>query len=78
MRLISLFSLLIFTGSASAQDSMSVHYKIYDTRAKQIITIDKIVADMAAADVLLFGEEHNDRAGHYLENFPGNACYLWK
>jgi uncharacterized iron-regulated protein len=68
MRLISLFSLLIFTGSASAQDSMSVHYKIYDTRAKQIITIDKIVADMAAADVLLFGEEHNDRAGHYLEN----------
>ena len=51
-----------------AQDSMSVHYKIYDTRTKQIVAIDKIVADMADADVLFFGEEHNDSAGHYLEN----------
>lgn len=47
---------------------MSIHYKIYDTRSKQIVTIDKIVADMANADVLFFGEEHNDSAGHYLEN----------
>lgn len=51
-----------------AQDSMSMHYKIYDTRSKQIISIDKIVADIADADVLFFGEEHNDSAGHYLEN----------
>ncbi len=57
---------LLFT--AAAQDSMSAHYKIYDTRTQQIITIDKIVADIAAADVLFFGEEHNDSAGHYLEN----------
>ena len=54
--------------SATAQDSMSVHYKIYDTRSKQIITIDKIVTDIADADVLFFGEEHNDSACHYLEN----------
>ena len=54
--------------SVSAQDSMSNHYKIYDTRSKQIITIDKIVTDMANADVLFFGEEHNDSAGHFLEN----------
>ena len=60
------FVFLIF--SATAQDSISVHYKIYDTRTKQIITIDKIVTDMADADVLFFGEEHNDSAGHYLEN----------
>ena len=52
----------------SAQDSMSANYKIYDTRTKQVITIDKIVTDMADADVLFFGEEHNDSAGHYLEN----------
>ncbi len=52
----------------SAQDSISVHYKIYDTRIKQIISIDKVVTDMADADVLFFGEEHNDSAGHYLEN----------
>ena len=60
------FSLSIF--SVAAQDSMSIHYKIYDTRTKQIITIDKIVTDMADADVLFFGELHNDSAGHYLEN----------
>ncbi|MGQ0738714.1 MAG: ChaN family lipoprotein [Bacteroidota bacterium] len=51
-----------------SQDGMEAHYKIYDNRSKQIISIDKIVADMADADVLFFGEEHNDSAGHYLEN----------
>src|SRR4026209_1185719 len=57
------FSLIAFT-----QDSMSTHYKIYDTHSKQVIGIDKIMADMADADVFFFGEEHNDSAGHYLEN----------
>jgi len=63
-------SLLFFSFSVMgyAQDSISAHYKIYDTRTKQIVAIDKIVADMADADVLFFGEEHNDSAGHYLEN----------
>jgi len=64
---IGLYSLFLSL-PAFTQDSMSAHYKIYDTRTKQIITIDKIVADMADADVLFFGEEHNDSAGHYLEN----------
>ena len=61
-------SLLVFSFALPAQDSMSAHYKIYDTRLKQIITIDKIVTDMADANVLFFGEEHNDSAAHYLEN----------
>jgi uncharacterized iron-regulated protein len=59
---------LLMTLCCLAQDKMESHYKIYDTRSKQIITIDKIVADCAGADVLFFGEEHNDSAGHYLEN----------
>ena len=54
-----------FTGLS--QDKMEDHYKIYDTRAKQIVSIDKIAADCAGADVLFFGEEHNDSAGHFLE-----------
>src|SRR5688572_27254376 len=64
---LSLLGLLI-AGGIAAQDSMSRHYKIYDTRMKQIIGIDKIVADMAGADLLFFGEDHSDSAGHYLEN----------
>ena len=68
MKLLLIFAFLLLTFSVFPQDSMSVHYKIYDTHTKQIISIDKIVADMADADVLFFGEEHNDSTGHYLEN----------
>lgn len=63
-----LFLFLCCTGVlASAQADMQQHYKIYDTRTKQIIGIEQIVIAMADADVLFFGEEHNDSAGHYLE-----------
>jgi len=68
MKWILIIATFVFSSSLLAQDSISNHYKIYDTRTKQIITIDQIVTDMADADVLFFGEEHNDSAGHYLEN----------
>jgi len=60
--------LLIFSIQVFPQDNLVAHYKIYDTHTKQIISIDKIISDMAGADVLFFGEEHNDSACHYLEN----------
>jgi len=66
---------VLFSTLAFSQASMSEHYKIYDTRSKQVITIDKIVADCAAADVLFFGEEHNDSAGHYMENIIFQALH---
>lgn len=53
---------------ALCQDAMAPHYKIYNTAKKSIATIDDIVNEMAKADVLFFGEEHNDSTGHYLEN----------
>ena len=62
-----LFSLLI-SQFVFAQDSISNHYKIYDTRSRQYIAVENIVADMASADVLFFGEQHDDSVGHYLEN----------
>lgn len=62
-----LFSLLI-SQFVFAQDSIFNHYKIYDTRSKQYVTVEHIVADMASADVLFFGEQHDDSIGHYLEN----------
>ena len=68
MKLFLNFAFSLLTFSVFSQDSMSTHYKIYDTRTKQIVSIDKIVTDMADADVLFFGEEHNDSACHYLEN----------
>src|SRR6185436_11042917 len=75
MKCIATLTVFIFSLPVYAQDSMNAHYKIYDTHTKQIITIDKIVTDMADADVLFFGEEHNDSAGHYLENKIFRALY---
>ncbi|WP_259070595.1 ChaN family lipoprotein [Mucilaginibacter sp. X4EP1] len=49
------------------QDSLSSHYKIYSTAKQRVVTIDEIVIDMAKADVLFFGEEHDDSTGHAIE-----------
>jgi uncharacterized iron-regulated protein len=68
-----LFTLSLIT---FAQEDIERHYKIYDTRTKQVITIEKIVTDMSDADVLFFGEEHNDSAGHYLENKIFRALHV--
>jgi len=59
-------ALLLFPFFAQSQD-LSQHYKIYNVQQQKIITLDAIVADMANANVLFFGEEHNDSIGHYLE-----------
>ncbi len=75
--------LILFTITAIGQDPITDHYKIYDTRTKQLISIEKIIEDCANANVLFFGEEHNDSAGHYLEKtiyealdkrYPGNVA----
>ncbi|WP_378962252.1 ChaN family lipoprotein [Pedobacter jamesrossensis] len=50
----------------NAQDIKS-NYKIYDVKKQKIISVDDIITDMNSADVLFFGEEHNDSIGHYLE-----------
>jgi uncharacterized iron-regulated protein len=78
-----IFILLLLPMYAWCQDGMEQHYKIYSSAKQKLITIDDIVNDMANADVLFFGEEHNDSTGHYLEyalfkklsnKFPGDAA----
>jgi len=59
----------------SAQESMNDHFKIYDTRKKEIVTLEKIVTALEKADVLFFGEEHNDSTGHFLENKIFRSLY---
>jgi uncharacterized iron-regulated protein len=65
------------------QDSLSAHYKIFNTQTQKIASLDDIVRDMDKADVLFFGEEHNDSTGHQLEylllkkleeHYPGKAA----
>jgi uncharacterized iron-regulated protein len=43
------------------------NYKIYNTATQKPATIDDIINDMAKADVLFYGEEHNDSVGHAIE-----------
>lgn len=67
MKYVLAVSVLLVSAAVFSQTPMSDHYKIYDTRKNQIITLDQIISDCNNADVLFFGEEHNDSAGHYLE-----------
>jgi len=53
--------------SSFSQPGIEKHYKIYNTRTKQLTTTEQIAIDCKDADVLFFGEEHNDSAGHYME-----------
>jgi uncharacterized iron-regulated protein len=68
MRLLILFFTAILTMPATAQQPITSHFKIYDTKNQKLVTVDQIAIDMKDADVLFFGEEHNDSAGHWLEN----------
>jgi uncharacterized iron-regulated protein len=67
MKIFFLAGILFLYHFCFSQDKIENHYKIYDSKSKQIIAIDQIAADCATADVLFFGEEHNDSAGHYME-----------
>lgn len=61
----ALFVLLPFF--ALCQENFATHYKIYDTKHQKLIAAEEIIKRMANADVLFFGEEHNDSTCHVLE-----------
>jgi uncharacterized iron-regulated protein len=44
------------------------NYRIYSVKAAKEIAIAEIAEDMKNADVLFYGEEHNDSVTHYLEH----------
>ncbi|TWR31694.1 ChaN family lipoprotein [Mucilaginibacter pallidiroseus] len=66
--LINILLLLTSPAIAFCQAGIDTHYKIYNTAKKQPASLHDIVKDMDKADVLFFGEEHNDSTGHYLEH----------
>jgi uncharacterized iron-regulated protein len=52
-----------------------VNYKIYSVKLGKEVTLNEIIEDMANADVLFFGEEHNDSVTHYLEQKTYELMY---
>ncbi|MBC7616079.1 MAG: ChaN family lipoprotein [Pedobacter sp.] len=57
----------LFMPSLAVAQDITQHYKIYDVKNGKITTIDAIINHLNSANVLFFGEEHNDSIGHYLE-----------
>ncbi|HVV53799.1 MAG TPA: ChaN family lipoprotein [Mucilaginibacter sp.] len=59
--------ILLFPLAAMCQENDSLHYKIYSTARQKLVSAGDIISDMNDADVLFFGEEHNDSTCHVLE-----------
>ncbi|EHQ30200.1 ChaN family lipoprotein [Mucilaginibacter paludis] len=67
MKLLSFIVLIFSCITAFSQQKTALHYKIYNTTSRKMVTADDVVNDMAGADVLFFGEEHTDSVAHSLE-----------
>lgn len=53
--------------AALAVHTDSIRYRIYDTRAQREITLQELADALSKADVVFFGEEHNDSVAHVLQ-----------
>jgi len=61
------FCTLLFISMQLSAQVTEKNYKIYSVKLGKEVTLNDIAEDMKNADVLFFGEEHNDSVGHYLE-----------
>ena len=67
-RTLTFSSLFVFVVSFALAQLSEKNYRIYSVKSAKEISINDIADDMKNADVLFFGEEHNDSVTHYLEN----------
>ncbi|MBL4625455.1 MAG: ChaN family lipoprotein, partial [Flavobacteriales bacterium] len=64
MKTITFLLSLLFTTPFLSQDKAA--YKLYDNNGKEI-EYAKMIKDLAKADIVFFGELHNDPIAHWLE-----------
>jgi uncharacterized iron-regulated protein len=64
---IVLFALMAIWALAGFSQISQKNYRIYSVKTQKEVTPAEIAADMKTADVLFFGEEHNDSVTHFLE-----------
>jgi uncharacterized iron-regulated protein len=67
MKSLAILLLIYLPSIVLGQNIPAIHYKIYNTLTQKPATIADIVDKSSQADVLFFGEEHNDSTGHNLE-----------
>ncbi|PVY43226.1 ChaN family lipoprotein [Pontibacter virosus] len=64
--LLTLLLLMFTTGIASATDKDKPAYQLFTAKGKQV-RYSKMLDDLQKADVVLFGEQHNDPIAHWLQ-----------
>lgn len=69
MRILSVFFMItLWITSASGQDSIFTgRYQIWSVKDQKVVDIQDIIKAAKQADILFWGEEHDDSTGHYLE-----------
>jgi uncharacterized iron-regulated protein len=67
--------LTIIIGFASAQDKPA--YNLFDQNGKQV-KYSKMVKNLASADLVFFGEQHNDPIAHWLQLEVTSSLYQEK
>jgi len=65
---IAVFFLITFYYPSLSAQITEKNYKIYSVKLAKEVSINDIVEDMKAYDVLFYGEEHNDSVTHFLEH----------
>lgn len=53
--------------TAAAQSDSLPLYKIYSVERRQEVSLETMIGDLLKADVVFFGEEHNDSVAHVLQ-----------
>lgn len=59
--------LLLLVGLQAIGQISNQNYRIYSTKLAKEVTLNELAENMKSADVLFFGEEHNDSVTHFLE-----------
>jgi uncharacterized iron-regulated protein len=67
MKSLAILLIICLPSIVFGQVISTAHYKIYNTSTQKTATITEIIDKSSQADVLFFGEEHNDSTGHNLE-----------
>lgn len=57
---------LLFAGTISLHAQKTIPYQLFDAQGKKT-TFEKMLSQSAKADIILFGEEHNNPIAHWLQ-----------
>ncbi len=62
------FFLVLLPGLLPAQNTADTSFVVYATARQTVIELPEIVAQVAEADVLFFGEDHENLVGHQIQD----------